>query len=178
MDSDEQQTAGSREQHQGEADAHQGNAEPVTNRQHPQAGKKPQADQQQATGLQQQGRAMGLGDVRGMVIPKPVVVSPPTSDGTLQVRYFMPHNCHRSVAATGAIGLATACAVAGSIAQDIAPISGEALVRLEHPGGQIEVSLQPAADGQPQNMRASLVRTARRLFSGEVYVPVSRRTGT
>ena len=126
----------------------------------------------------QAGLAMGLGDVAQMVIPKPVLLAPARHGGTLSVRYFMPHNCHRSVAATGAIGLATACAVPGSVAQDVAPIQGEALVRLEHPGGQIEVSLQPAADGNPENLRASLVRTARRLFSGEVYIPSLRRTGS
>ncbi|RRV23931.1 4-oxalomesaconate tautomerase [Pseudomonas sp. o96-267] len=126
----------------------------------------------------QAGLAMGLGDVSQMVIPKPVLLAPARHGGTLNVRYFMPHTCHRSVAATGAIGLATACALPGSVAHEVAPIEGEALVRLEHPGGQIEVSLQPAADGNPEKLRASLVRTARRLFSGEVYIPSLRRTGT
>ena len=62
---------------------------------------------------------MGLGDVSGMVIPKPVLVSPPRHDGTLQVRYFMPHNCHRALAITGAIGLATACVSPGTVIMDM-----------------------------------------------------------
>ncbi|MBP0657323.1 4-oxalomesaconate tautomerase, partial [Mycobacterium tuberculosis] len=33
------------------------------------------------------GKAMGLGDVSGIVIPKPVLVSKQRYDGTLQVRY-------------------------------------------------------------------------------------------
>ena len=57
----------------------------------------------------QAGRAMGLGDVSGKVIPKPVLISAPQQGGTLQVRYFMPHSCHRALAITGSIGLATAC---------------------------------------------------------------------
>ncbi|PMC11668.1 4-oxalomesaconate tautomerase, partial [Klebsiella aerogenes] len=54
------------------------------------------------------GKAMGLGDVSDMVIPKPVLLSQPTENGTIKVRYFMPHNCHKSLAITGSIGIATA----------------------------------------------------------------------
>lgn len=122
----------------------------------------------------QAGRAMGLGDVTQMVIPKPVLLSPARHGGSLNTRYFMPHNCHRSLAATGAIGLASACALPGSVAFDLAPVQGAALVRLEHPGGQIEVSLECAEDEPPETMRASLIRTARRLFTGDVFVPRSR----
>ena len=122
----------------------------------------------------QAGRAMGLGDVTQMVIPKPVLLSPARQGGSLNTRYFMPHNCHRALAATGAIGLASACALPGSVAFDLAPVQGAALVRLEHPGGQIEVSLECAEDEPPEAMRASLIRTARRLFTGEVFVPRSR----
>jgi 2-methylaconitate cis-trans-isomerase PrpF len=122
----------------------------------------------------QAGRAMGLGDVAQMVIPKPVLLSPARHGGSLNTRYFMPHNCHRSLAATGAIGLASACALPGSVAFDLAPVSGASLVRLEHPGGQIEVSLEPAEGTSPETMRASLIRTARRLFSGDVFVPRQR----
>jgi hypothetical protein len=122
----------------------------------------------------QAGRAMGLGDVTQMVIPKPVLLSPARHGGSLNTRYFMPHNCHRALAATGAIGLASACALPGSVAFDLSPVQGVALVRLEHPGGQIEVSLECAEDKPPETMRASLIRTARRLFTGDVFVPRSR----
>jgi len=126
----------------------------------------------------QAGKAMGMGDVSEMVIPKPVLLANPRHGGTLSTRYFMPHNCHRSIAATGAIGLASACALPGSVAFDIASITGAALVRLEHPGGEIEVSLTPGADHQPHSMQASLIRTARRLFAGDVYVPLAPRATT
>ncbi len=42
--------------------------------------------------------AQSLGDVSEKVIPKPVLVSRPDSGGTLKVRYFMPHNCHKALA--------------------------------------------------------------------------------
>ena len=40
--------------------------------------------------------------------------------GTLNVRYFTPRACHRAVAATGAVGIATACVLPGSLASEIA----------------------------------------------------------
>ena len=65
------------------------------------------------------GAMMGLGDVSGMVIPKPVLVSAASAGGTLTVRYFTPRACHRAVAATGAVGIATACVLPGSLAWEI-----------------------------------------------------------
>lgn len=46
----------------------------------------------------QAGKAMGLGDVSNMVIPKPVLISPAQKGGAINVRYFMPHSCHRALA--------------------------------------------------------------------------------
>lgn len=122
------------------------------------------------------GRAMGLGDVSNMVIPKPVLISPPRQDGTLQVRYFMPHNCHRALAITGAIGLATACVSPGTVSMDMLGESAADLteVRLEHPGGGIDIALSRSGP-KGKTIQASVVRTARRLFSGFVYAPASRR---
>lgn len=119
----------------------------------------------------QAGEAMGLGDVSGMVIPKPVLLSSPRHDGSLSVRYFMPDKCHRSLAATGAIGIASACAIPGSIAHAIAPVEQAATVGIEHPCGKIDVALQPGPHNAPHQTRASLIRTARRLFAGEVFAP-------
>ncbi|MDR0279104.1 MAG: 4-oxalomesaconate tautomerase [Paucimonas sp.] len=121
------------------------------------------------------GRAMGLGDVSSMVIPKPVLISPPRFDGTLQVRYFMPHNCHRALAITGAVGLATACVSPGTVAAGVLGDDTAALtqIRLEHPSGAIDIALSRNEEGGP--LQASVVRTARRLFSGFVYAPRSRR---
>ena len=124
----------------------------------------------------QAGAAMGLGDVSQMVIPKPVLVSKPRYDGTLQVRYFMPHNCHRALAITGAVGLATACVSPGTVIADLLGEGAQQLaeVRLEHPSGGIDVALtRSGAEGQ--TIQASVVRTARRLFSGFVYAPTFRR---
>ncbi|MBY6254914.1 4-oxalomesaconate tautomerase [Phytobacter diazotrophicus] len=120
------------------------------------------------------GEAMGFGDVSDKVIPKPVLLSKPTAGGTIKVRYFMPHNCHKSLAITGSIGISTATIIDGSVAQKI--ISGQPkdaftnIVNIEHPSGKITVSL--LKDGNKiENTRAAVIRTTRKLFEGSVYVP-------
>ena len=89
----------------------------------------------------------------------------------------MPHNCHRALAITGSIGLATACVIEGSIvAQMLGGISTPRLeaVRIEHPSGGIDVVLSyTGVNGE--TIQASVVRTARRLFSGYVYATDSQR---
>ena len=121
------------------------------------------------------GALMGLGDVAGRVIPKPVLVSAPAAGGTLAVRYFTPRACHRAVAATGAVGIATACVMPGSLAHEIAGPPGPgptARIVVEHPAGRIPIELELAVPGaEVPVLRASLVRTARRLFAGSVFVP-------
>ena len=121
------------------------------------------------------GALMGLGRRRRARIPKPVLLSAPQSGGTIAVRYFTPRACHRSVAATGAVGLATACVLPGSLAQELAgplPSGPTALIVLEHPAGRIPIELELAPPGaELPVLRASLVRTARRLFAGSVFVP-------
>ena len=120
------------------------------------------------------GRMMGLGDVAKMVVPKPVLVSRPRNGGSITSRYFTPLTCHRSHAATGALAVATAAVLADSVtSRYVAPRAGGAVI-VEHPAGRIEVDLEitgPAA--RPEVRRASLVRTARRIFEGNVLVPES-----
>lgn len=122
------------------------------------------------------GRRMGLGDVTRAVVPKPVLVSRPRNGGSLTSRYFTPLTCHRSHAATGALAVATAAVLPGSIANRHAVPAGVARGALvvEHPAGRIEVDLDASQrGGMPEVRRASLVRTARRIFEGHVLVPES-----
>jgi 2-methylaconitate cis-trans-isomerase PrpF len=117
------------------------------------------------------GRRMGLGDVAGRVIPKVGVVSPARHGGTIMSRYFVPHRCHRNHAVTGALCTAAACRLPGSVAFDFAAPGLSSLVTLEHPSGRIEIEL--GLDDAGHVERASLVRTARRIFEGNVIVPAS-----
>jgi 2-methylaconitate cis-trans-isomerase PrpF len=121
---------------------------------------------------QEAGRLMGMGDVSDMVIPKPVILSPPRNGGTLSVRYFMPNECHPALATTGAVGIATAVASAGTVASAIAggaqlPV----LVRIEHPSGRLDVQLET----RNGSTVAGLVRTARRLFEGYAFAKPKER---
>ena len=128
------------------------------------------------------GALMGLGDVSGKVIPKPVLVAEPRSGGALSVRYFTPRACHRSLAATGAIGIATACATKGSLAHEVAGLAIDGprtTVVIEHPAGMMPIELELAPPGaQIPVLRASLIRTARRLFAGTVFVPDPQPSST
>lgn len=115
------------------------------------------------------GRRMGLGDVRGLVIPKPVLVAEPAAGGTLTARYFMPHLAHKALAVTGAVGIATAATIAGTVTNGIAPRAGIGQpIRIEHPSGGLDLTL---AQRQPGGaFEVSLVRTARKIFDGAVFV--------
>ena len=121
------------------------------------------------------GLLMGFGDVSDRVVPKPVLLASPVRGGTITARYFMPRTCHTALAITGAIGIATACCAPGTEALDLARLppadaEGRRTIVIEHPSGKIAVELeQDSTTGSVR--RASLLRTARRLFEGRVLVP-------
>lgn len=118
------------------------------------------------------GARMGLGDVSNSVVPKPVLVS--AGDGLLSItsRYFTPHRCHASHAVTGAIGVATAFALPGTVASGTAKSPGRHPLVVLHPGGQIDVDVEIEGEGQSAEIkRAALVRTARKIFQGELTLP-------
>jgi 2-methylaconitate cis-trans-isomerase PrpF len=128
------------------------------------------------------GRRMGFPDAASLVIPKPVLIAPAATGGTLVTRYFMPHECHRALAVTGAIAAATACVTPGTIAASLAgPTYLPTDITLEHPSGRIVVRLE--AGGGRSGPVASVQRTARRIFEGAVFARRShlphdmRRTG-
>jgi 2-methylaconitate cis-trans-isomerase PrpF len=112
---------------------------------------------------------MGLGDVADRVVPKVGILSMPRHGGTITSRYLVPHRCHKNHAVTGALCVAAACRLAGSVAHDVAASGLSSVVAVEHPTGRIEVDL--SLDESGHIARASLVRTARRIFEGNVIVP-------
>ncbi len=119
----------------------------------------------------QAGELMGLGDVRDSVVPKPVIVSAADDPSCIVSRYFTPHRCHTSHAATGAIGVATAFALPGTVASGVRRAPGRHLLSVLHPSGRLDVGLDIRGEGsQAQVERAALVRTARKIFAGELYL--------
>ena len=120
------------------------------------------------------GRRMGMGDVSDSVTPKFAIVAAPKDGGTIAARYFMPRNCHPTMAVTGAQCIASCALTPGSVAEGLAvrPTASPAVVTLEHPTGKIVVTADFALDGDGFRLRsAGLLRTARLLARGEVFVP-------
>ena len=118
------------------------------------------------------GRAMGLGDVSRLEMPKLVTVARPVAGGTISARYFMPYTCHTSFAVTGAVCLAAAVRVPGSVAERIAAPGVGSEVAIEHPAGTLRVGIDASQGAAGTEIRsASLLRTARRLYAGTVYFP-------
>ncbi|MDB6454116.1 4-oxalomesaconate tautomerase [Falsirhodobacter sp. 20TX0035] len=112
------------------------------------------------------GLLMGMDDVSQQVTPKPVLISHARKGGDLNVRYFMPRECHPSLATTGAVGIATAAISPGTVAAAlIGPRAIPAVLRIEHPGGGLDIKL----DERDGKTIAGVLRTARRLFEGLVY---------
>ncbi|ROZ79865.1 4-oxalomesaconate tautomerase [Ramlibacter sp. WS9] len=117
------------------------------------------------------GEAMGLGDVSGSVIPKPVVASEGDSEGSVTSRYFTPRRCHASHAVTGAIGVATAFALPGTVISGPSR-SGVRTISVLHPQGRIDVEVAIEGTGEEARIqRAALVRTARKILQGELHIP-------
>ena len=122
------------------------------------------------------GRRMGLGDVTKSVMPKFGLLAPAREGGSVTARYFMPWKCHPSMAVTGSQCLASCLLTPGTVAEGlVSEISGEpALVTIEHASGRIEVTVDYSVGENGFTLRsAGLLRTARLLARGELYVPAS-----
>lgn len=118
-------------------------------------------------------KLMGLGGVADSVVPKIAILAPPNGKSGLSSRYFVPNRCHAAHAATGAICIAGAALVQGTIAHELhrADDAESSSIRVEHPKGAIEVSVQADGSGASTEIRsASVIRTARPIFSGQVFV--------
>ena len=126
----------------------------------------------------QAGVRMGFGDVKDMVIPKVGLLSPPRNGGAITSRYLTPHKLHAAHAVTGAVCVATACLLEGSIAYPMAqrPEGNPSTIWIEHPSGQADVRMDISGHGTTLAVtKAGVLRTARPIMQGSVFVP--RRVG-
>lgn len=136
--------------------------------------------------------AMGLAphsDAAGAIpgVPKVALVSAPVSapllsgrtlpagETNILVRMISVGQPHRAVPLTGALCLAVACRIPGSVPQSL--LSGGETgqdIRIGHPSGVIVVAADVVREGDRFAVRHGTVyRTARRLFQGEVLYRVS-----
>ena len=123
---------------------------------------------------QQAALLMGMGDVSGSVLPKVMMLAPPREAGNIASRYLAPTSCHATHALTGAASILAAVNVRDSIAALVASSEGDiSRIVIEHPSGAMEVECELAGrddGGLPLILSASVVTTARPLFTGNVYV--------
>ena len=120
------------------------------------------------------GVLMGLGDVSKRVVPKIALLSSPRRGGTIASRFFVPNACHKAHPVTGTVCIASACAIPGTVAAQIAPLprAPQGIVTIEHPSGTIAIDFDAdVSDGREKLRRAVLIRTARRIFEGQICVP-------
>jgi len=126
------------------------------------------------------GHMMNLGVVTNKVVPKMSLVAPPRAGGALCSRTFIPHDCHAAVGVLGAVTLATAAVMRGSVAHEVAVVPGGSPKRIsvEHPTGEFTVELE--TEESPSGIvirRAALLRTARMLMRGEILIPAAIWSG-
>jgi len=143
------------------------------------------------------GKRMGL--VGSAAVPKIALVAPPETytalDGTviegefvdLVARAISMGNCHRAVPLTGAMCLAVAAEIEGTLVHEAVYGAGVHLsqatheasrprrskdLRLGHPSGVLPIAAGVSTRaGEPWAERVTVYRTARRLMEGAVRVP-------
>lgn len=127
---------------------------------------------------------MGMGDCTKSVTPKFGLVARAKDGGTLCTRYFMPWAAHPTLAVTGSQCLAACALTPGTVTTGMLkiPEASPAPMLLEHPLGKMEVVMcfdagktESAEVSAP--VSAGVVRTARKLTRGEVFIPATTWSG-
>lgn len=114
------------------------------------------------------GEMMGLGDVTGRVVPKVMLVSE-SETADIRSRYLVPTSCHPAHAVSGAVNLASAMAIPGTVAAEFTSAAAGSEVEIEHPSGSLRLAVT-VADDVP--VGATMTSTARMLFDGNAFVEI------
>ena len=123
------------------------------------------------------GERMNLGDVTNKTVPKMSLLSKAKDGGLINTRTFIPHRAHEAIGVLGAVSVATACMLKGSVAAKIAgleQIADSLDIEVEHPTGFFTVQMEVDQTGDELKVtKSALLRTARLLMRGEIFVPKS-----
>jgi hypothetical protein len=124
-------------------------------------------------------------DMVSPAFPKIAIVGPPvdytTNDGQsvaagdvdLCSRLISMGRVHQSYAGTGLIALACSSQLSGTVVAEIhRQKKDNSVIRVGHPAGITQVNVVMTNDS-PKILRAGMIRTARQIMSGEIYVPSS-----
>ena len=120
------------------------------------------------------GPLMNLGDVTTATVPKMCLLAPAQHNGIVSTRTFIPKRVHDAIGVFGAVSVATACLIPGSVAYELADAAalGHDVLNVEHPTGYFSVTLDVSVDGSDVVVNhAALLRTARLLMRGDIFVP-------
>tara|TARA_R110000824_G_scaffold288508_6_gene476918 strand:- start:21662 stop:22753 length:1092 start_codon:yes stop_codon:yes gene_type:complete len=122
----------------------------------------------------QAGELMNLADVTHKTVPKMTLVAPARDGGIISTRTFIPHRVHEAIGVLGAVSVATACVVSGSVAHKVSEQNykpGTHKLTVEHPTGAFVVEIEfDQEQEQIRVLRSALLRTARKLMQGQVFV--------
>jgi 4-oxalomesaconate tautomerase len=128
------------------------------------------------------GERMNLGDVSGKTVPKMCLAAPAGNGGAIATRMFIPHRVHESVGVLAAASVAAACLVPGTTAQRVTgvePTAGAHRMNIEHPTGFLTVEIEVRqTNGAMTVERSALLRTARKLMQGNVFIPAATWSGS
>jgi 4-oxalomesaconate tautomerase len=123
------------------------------------------------------GEKMNLGDVSDKTVPKMSLLSKAQNGGLVNTRTFIPHRVHEAIGVLGAVSVATACLIPGTVAHELVSSqldnSTGGRFDIEHPTGAftVDIEVEKTLDDQIAVQKAALIRTARLLMRGEVIVP-------
>ena len=127
------------------------------------------------------GKKMGMGDVKGKVLPKVSLLSKSINENSIVSRYFTPYSCHETHAVTGTCCVASSCLIPGTVGfrllnkKDSLNCNTET-IKIEHPMGSIDCII--VLNSNFKNNLASkkdlvkscgIYRTSRILMKGQVY---------
>jgi len=117
------------------------------------------------------GPLMKLGDVGAKVVPKVTLLAPPRDGGTVHTRTFIPTVCHEAIGVLGAVSVASACVLEGSVAEGLVALPPARVhdLSIEHPSGEFTVRLE-LGERPGSFASVALLRTARPLFRGRVLI--------
>jgi 4-oxalomesaconate tautomerase len=120
----------------------------------------------------QAGPLMNLGNVEEKTVPKMSLVAPAQRGGAVATRTFIPHRVHQSIGVLGAASVAAACCIPGSVVDKVATVASAGPLDIEHPTGRFTVDVDVTESNGSFNVnRSALLRTARKLMDGNVYIP-------
>jgi 4-oxalomesaconate tautomerase len=135
------------------------------------------------------GFMMNLGDVKDQTIPKMCLISPPENDGAINTRMFIPHVVHEAIGVLAAVSVATAYLMMNDkwlmlnenkfMSKNNSPFIESSnrihhsSLSIEHPSGEFTVNLEyEITDNEVIIHKSGVIRTARILSKGEIFLPI------